>query len=48
MSNSAPSEISAQLSKTLDVIVRHLAPTLAVHLYGSALAGGGEYSDIGY
>jgi len=48
MSNSVPAEISAQLSKTLDVIERHLASTLlAVHLYGSALDGGLKpYSDI--
>lgn len=48
MNNSVPSEISAQLSKALDVIERHLASTLvAVHLYGSALAGGlKRYSDI--
>lgn len=48
MSNSVPAEISAQLSKTLDVIERRLASTLlAVHLYGSALDGGLKpYSDI--
>lgn len=41
MSASVPAEISAQLSRALDAIERHMAETmLAVHLYGSALDGG--------
>ncbi len=48
MTDSVPTEISPQLSQTLDVIKRHLASTLlAVHLYGSALDGGlRPYSDV--
>ena len=48
MTDSVPSEISAQLSQTLDVIRSHLASTiLAVHLYGSASSGGLKpYSDM--
>lgn len=43
-----PSEISSQLSLTVEVIKRHLSlKLLAVHLYGSALDGGlKRYSDI--
>ncbi|MDR2111502.1 MAG: AadA family aminoglycoside 3''-O-nucleotidyltransferase [Candidatus Accumulibacter sp.] len=48
MSDAVPAEISAQLSRALDVIERHLASTLlAAHLYGSALDGGLKpFSDI--
>lgn len=48
MSDSVPAEISEQLSKTRDVIERHLASTLlTLHLYGSAMDGGLKpYSDI--
>lgn len=48
VSDSVPAEISAQLSKALEVVERHLASTmLAVHLYGSALNDGLKpYSDI--
>jgi streptomycin 3"-adenylyltransferase len=41
MTDAAPSGIRAQLAQALDVIQRHLAPTLiSVHLYGSAMDGG--------
>ena len=48
MNDEVPSEISAQLSRAIQVIERHLNSTvLAIHLYGSALDGGLKpHSDI--
>jgi streptomycin 3"-adenylyltransferase len=48
MTDSIPVEVSAQLSRALNVFEHHLASTLlAVHLYGSAVDGGLKpYSDI--
>lgn len=48
MVGSVPDGVPAQLSQMLEVIERHLAPTLlAVHLYGSAVDGGLKpFSDI--